>query len=51
MLEAEKILIQEDWVCAPVMYYMIEYAVDPALKDWRYNPSGVNFFHTAYLEQ
>ena len=51
MHEAEDLLIGRDWAIAPVMYYVEEYAVEPALKGWGYTPLGYQFFHEAYIEK
>ena len=51
MHEAEDLLIGRDWAVAPIMYYVTEYAVDPALKGWGYTPLGYQFFHNAFIEK
>ncbi|MDR1541709.1 MAG: peptide ABC transporter substrate-binding protein [Clostridiales bacterium] len=48
--EAEDILLGQDWALAPIYYYTISWAINPALKDWGVTPLGYKFFQKAYKE-
>jgi oligopeptide transport system substrate-binding protein len=48
--EAEDLLLGQDWALAPIYYYQISWAVDPALKGWGVTPLGYKFFQQAYKE-
>jgi oligopeptide transport system substrate-binding protein len=46
--EAEDLLLGQDWALAPIYYYTVTWAVNPALKDWGVTPLGYKFFQRAH---